>query len=168
MADDLLYFRWEADWMFMTNTPRVIERRTEVGPTSWVATRSSSPAMRIVRSASELTPESWQDLLTLVAEQRLEEAHEQITQYLRSFPDHPQLWIQRGNLFWKQHQMEEAELAYRQAATLAPESAPACWCLVLLYQHLERTDEAARWYQRAMANGLPMAASFSLPCESGN
>ncbi len=123
--------------------------------------------MRIVRSASELTPESWQHLLTLVAEQRLEEAHERITQYLRSFPDHPQLWIQRGNLFWKQHQMEEAELAYRQAAKLAPESAAACWCLVLLYQHMERTDEAARWYQRAMLNGLPATSSSSLSRESG-
>lgn len=168
MADYLLDLRRETDGMFMSNTPRVIERRTEVGPARRLATHDSSPAMRIVRSASELTPESWQHLLTLVAEQRLEEAHERITQYLRSFPDHPQLWIQRGNLFWKQHQMEEAELAYRQAAKLAPESAAACWCLVLLYQHMERTDEAARWYQRAMATGLTATSSASLPRESGN
>lgn len=152
----------------MTNTPRAMDRRPKVSSASWVAPHSESPAMRIVRSVPDLSPESWHELLTLVAEQRLEEAHEQITAYLRSFPDHPQLWIQRGNLFWKQHQMEEAELAYRHAAQVAPESVAACWCLVLLYQHMERTEEAARWYQRAIAAGLPMTSSFSLTRESDN
>lgn len=147
--------------MSTTNMPRAIDQRTAAYPANWLATHRNA-AIRTVPATSELTPDRWQHLLTLVAEQRLEEAHEQINRYLQAFPENPQLWIQRGNLLWKQHQMEEAELAYRHAARLAPKSA-ACWCLVLLYQHLKRTEEAACWYQRALATGLPQefAISFS-------
>lgn len=154
--------------MAMTNMPRALDQRMGANPANWVATHRNASAVRMVSSSSELTPDDWQHLLALVAEHRLEEAHQQIDRYLRVFPGNPQLWIQRGNLFWKQHKMEEAELAYRHAAQLAPESAAACWCLVLLYQHMERTEEAARWYQRAMAAGLPqnsmtwLAGEFAL------
>lgn len=138
----------------MNNSPRAIDAPMSANPATWLEAQRKGAGVRSVLAVPELTQESWQNLLTLVAEHRLNEAQEQINQYLYAFPNQPQLWIQWGNLLWKQHQMEEAELAYRHASRLAPDSAAACWCLVLLYQHMERTEEAARWYQRAMATGL--------------
>ena len=82
-------------------------------------------------------------------QQRFEEAGETIRQLLNHSPEQSHLWIQWGNLLWRQQRTVDAELAYRRALSIDPRSS-ACWCLVLLYRHAGRLEEAQTWFRRAL------------------
>lgn len=94
--------------------------------------------------------DSWRLLQALMDQQRLEEAGETIRQLLNHYPEQSHLWIQWGNLLWRQQRMGDAELAYRRALSIDPRSSAACWCLVLLYRHAGRLEEAQTWFSRAL------------------
>lgn len=151
----------ETDLTPIVSSPVPEEFMMTVSRMDRLAASQSSSAMLPVSSLPPTIQDAWQSILALIDGQRLDEARERIDHYLSLYPTDPQLWIQQGNVLWKQNLLAEAELAYRHAMQLAPESAAACWCLVLLYQHMDRTEEAMLWYRRAIRSGVGRSASAS-------